>query len=135
MAQGSAGEVIKENGSLRGKKKTHNGFHFLIGNKSLGVTHTSTDTHRYTNTQPHRHAAKLNNTHTHNKGSERNSNLLAATICCDQSNNAICSCCWTGHHIEAVTGCLRPNQKWKQQEINKIASNPHVFGVTDWAQT
>lgn len=41
VAQESAGEVIKENGSLGGRgEKPHNGFHFLIGNKSPWVMHT-----------------------------------------------------------------------------------------------
>lgn len=45
VAQESAGEVIKENGSLGGGGGPHNGFHFLIGNKSPGVMYTCTCTH------------------------------------------------------------------------------------------
>lgn len=103
------------------KKKSHNGFHFLIGNKSHRVTHTHTQIHIDVDARA--------NTATHSQtGVREKSNLLAATIRCDQSSNAICSCCWTYRHMEAVTGWLRPDQKWKQQETKSIAWIPPVFG-------
>lgn len=68
------------------------------------------------------------NTYTHRQGSERSSNLLAATIPCDQPSNTICSYCWTAHHMEAVAGWLWPTQKWKQQEIKRITWMLPEFG-------
>lgn len=124
-------------GGKKKKKKSQKGFHFLIGTKSLGVTHTITCTHtetQHTATQTCRQMWRHTHTHSHRKGSEWSSNLLAATIHCDQSSNAICSCCRTGHHMVAVTGWLGLNQKWKQQEIKWIARFPPVFCVTDWIQ-
>lgn len=107
---------------------SHNGFHFLIWKNSLRVTHTSIGTHRYTSTQWHRHKAKK----THTKGSEGSGNLLAATIGCDQPSNAICSCCWTAHHMEVFTGRLWPSQRWKRQEIKGIT---WISGLTERTQT
>lgn len=124
-------------GGKKKKKNSQKEFHVLIGNKSLGVTHTITCTHtdtQHTATQTRRQMWRRTHTHSHRKGSEWSSNLLAATIHCDQSSNAICSCCRTGHHMVAVTGWLGLNQKWKQQEIKWIARVPPVFCVTDWIQ-
>lgn len=73
MAQGSAGEVIKENGSLRGGKKSP-AMDFIFYWKQVTQGHT----HSMRNLNPHGHAKAT--THTQNKEQcERSSSLLAAT--------------------------------------------------------
>lgn len=64
MAQGSAGEVIKENGSLGGWGGNPQWISFPYWKQvTRGHAHKHMRTHRDTNTHPHRHTGKAANAH------------------------------------------------------------------------
>lgn len=108
MTQGSAGKVIKERFTV-GKKKKNPTMNFI---SLLETSHSGscTQTQAHTDTQVHK---QTQHTNTHKNRSERSSNLLAATIRCDQSNNAICSCSWDRSPYGSSHRVTQPEAKIK----------------------